>query len=228
MTFSHHVERNTKALSQRRIRNARSEVGQVRVETREQLEEWYDQLGHPGKQSLGAMAAQAGVLLSGQPVLEELVQSTGGDPARTDLILKQAVTPDEGERTALIEEIQAKVAEDLSTVPLLQGTQIAANTDLAISGATHSCGVTVDERAYCWGDNSFGQLGDGEGWNSLVPVPVAGPARWAELTHEHEAECEGRSGEEGRQGPPGAGVETRRDRDGEARCRPGRINAHLE
>nr|BFE93227.1 hypothetical protein GCM10020185_37630 [Pseudomonas brassicacearum subsp. brassicacearum] len=53
MTFSHHVERNTKALSQRRIRNARSEVGQTRVETREQLEEWYDQLGHPGKQSLG-------------------------------------------------------------------------------------------------------------------------------------------------------------------------------
>src|SRR3546814_1911100 len=58
MTFSHHVERNTKALSQRRIRTARSEVGQVRVETREQLEEWYDPLGHAGKQHLGAMAAQ--------------------------------------------------------------------------------------------------------------------------------------------------------------------------
>src|SRR3546814_600122 len=81
MTVSHHVERNTKALSQRRIRNARSEVGQVRVETREQLEEWYDQLGHPGKQSLGAMAAQAGLLLCGEPVLEEVLQSTGGDPA---------------------------------------------------------------------------------------------------------------------------------------------------
>ncbi|MFL0409634.1 ABC transporter substrate-binding protein [Microbacterium paludicola] len=45
------------------------------------------------------------------------------NPEVNDLILKQAVTPDEGERTALIEEIQAKVAEDLSTVPLLQGAQ---------------------------------------------------------------------------------------------------------
>ena len=70
MTFSHHVERSSKALSQRRIRNARSEAGRARVENREQLEEWYDQLGHPGKQSLGAMAAQAGVLLNGEPVVE--------------------------------------------------------------------------------------------------------------------------------------------------------------
>jgi peptide/nickel transport system substrate-binding protein len=45
------------------------------------------------------------------------------NPEVNDLILKQAVTPDEGERTALIEGIQAKVAEDLSTVPLLQGAQ---------------------------------------------------------------------------------------------------------
>lgn len=45
------------------------------------------------------------------------------NPEVNDLILQQAVTPDEGERTALIEEIQAKVAEDLSTVPLLQGAQ---------------------------------------------------------------------------------------------------------
>lgn len=42
-----------------------------------------------------------------------------------DLILQQAVTADPAERTALIEEIQAKVAADLSTLPLLQGAQVA-------------------------------------------------------------------------------------------------------
>jgi peptide/nickel transport system substrate-binding protein len=42
-----------------------------------------------------------------------------------DLILQQAVTADPAERTALIEEIQEKVAGDLSTVPLLQGAQVA-------------------------------------------------------------------------------------------------------
>ena len=41
------------------------------------------------------------------------------------LILKQAVTADPAERTALIEEIQDKVAAQLSTVPLLQGAQVA-------------------------------------------------------------------------------------------------------
>ncbi|MFF2268474.1 ABC transporter substrate-binding protein [Cellulosimicrobium cellulans] len=42
-----------------------------------------------------------------------------------DLILQQAATPDADERTALIEEIQNKVAADLSTLPYLQGAQVA-------------------------------------------------------------------------------------------------------
>ncbi|MCW3492982.1 ABC transporter substrate-binding protein [Microbacterium sp. SSM24] len=42
-----------------------------------------------------------------------------------DLILKQAVEPDAATRTADIEQIQELVAGDLSTVPLLQGAQVA-------------------------------------------------------------------------------------------------------
>ncbi len=42
-----------------------------------------------------------------------------------DLILQQASTPDADERTALIEQIQQLVAQDLSTVPYLQGAQVA-------------------------------------------------------------------------------------------------------
>jgi peptide/nickel transport system substrate-binding protein len=53
------------------------------------------------------------------------------DPEVNDLILEQAVTPDAGERTALIEEIQDKVAAQLSTLPLLQGAQVAVTgTDI--------------------------------------------------------------------------------------------------
>ncbi|MEV7974109.1 ABC transporter substrate-binding protein [Cellulomonas sp. NPDC089187] len=49
-----------------------------------------------------------------------------------DLILQQAVTADADERTALIEQIQGLVAEDLSTVPYLQGAQVAVTgTDIA-------------------------------------------------------------------------------------------------
>ncbi|TFC96719.1 MULTISPECIES: ABC transporter substrate-binding protein [Cryobacterium] len=47
------------------------------------------------------------------------------DPEVDALILKQAVTTDPAERTAIIEDIQDKVAAQLSTVPLLQGAQVA-------------------------------------------------------------------------------------------------------
>ena len=53
------------------------------------------------------------------------------DQQVNDLILEQAVTADPVERTALIEEIQDKVAAQLSTLPLLQGGQVAVTgTDI--------------------------------------------------------------------------------------------------
>ncbi|KQW05534.1 peptide ABC transporter substrate-binding protein [Leifsonia sp. Root4] len=56
------------------------------------------------------------------------------NPVVNDKILEQAVTPDIEARTTLIEEIQDLVAADLSTVPYLQGAQVAVvGTD--ISGA---------------------------------------------------------------------------------------------
>ncbi|MBW8763237.1 MAG: peptide ABC transporter substrate-binding protein [Microbacterium sp.] len=59
------------------------------------------------------------------------------NPEVNDLILKQAVEPDAATRTADIEKIQELVAGDLSTVPLLQGAQVAvAGTDVD--------GVTLD------------------------------------------------------------------------------------
>ena len=59
------------------------------------------------------------------------------NPEVNDLILQQAVEPDAAKRTAKIEKIQELVAGDLSTVPLLQGAQVA------VTGADVS-GVTLD------------------------------------------------------------------------------------
>ena len=59
------------------------------------------------------------------------------NPEVNDLILQQASTADPAERQSIIEEIQAKEAQDLSTVPYLQGSQVAvAGTDVD--------GVTLD------------------------------------------------------------------------------------
>jgi peptide/nickel transport system substrate-binding protein len=51
------------------------------------------------------------------------------------MIGEQAVEADPAARTALIEDIQAAVAEDVSTIPLLQGAQVAV-TGTDVSGTT--------------------------------------------------------------------------------------------
>ena len=41
-------------------------------------------------------------------------------------------------------------------------------------GAHHTCGLTYEGKAYCWGAGSFGRLGNGAIENSSRPVEVAG------------------------------------------------------
>ena len=50
------------------------------------------------------------------------------------------------------------------------------------AGVFHSCGVTPSHEAYCWGDNSHGQLGDGSTTSSLIPVLVTGGQQFASVT----------------------------------------------
>jgi alpha-tubulin suppressor-like RCC1 family protein len=47
------------------------------------------------------------------------------------------------------------------------------------AGLFHTCGVTTDGRAYCWGDNVSGQLGDDTNVDRAVPTPVAGNLRFS-------------------------------------------------
>jgi alpha-tubulin suppressor-like RCC1 family protein len=76
---------------------------------------------------------------------------------------------------------------DNSTGSLGDGTTIERTRPRAVSGGLsfsgvsagfggHACGVTTDSRAYCWGGNQFGEVGDGTtNTLRLTPVPVAGP-----------------------------------------------------
>jgi alpha-tubulin suppressor-like RCC1 family protein len=42
------------------------------------------------------------------------------------------------------------------------------------STGVHTCGVTSSGAAYCWGNNAFGELGDGTTINRVTPVAVRG------------------------------------------------------
>jgi alpha-tubulin suppressor-like RCC1 family protein len=52
------------------------------------------------------------------------------------------------------------------------------------AGAFHTCGLTSTGAAFCWGDTSFGELGDnGEsGFASTEPVAVSGGLRFKSIS----------------------------------------------
>jgi alpha-tubulin suppressor-like RCC1 family protein len=69
------------------------------------------------------------------------------------------------------------------------------------AGTLHTCGVTTDDRAYCWGGAGAGELGDGTFGSGKTPVAVSGGLRFLEvragtsftcgLTTENQAYCWG-------------------------------------
>lgn len=49
------------------------------------------------------------------------------------------------------------------------------------AGGQHTCGIAFDDRAFCWGDNTYGQLGNGSVSRSLLPTSVAGGLTFAQV-----------------------------------------------
>jgi alpha-tubulin suppressor-like RCC1 family protein len=50
------------------------------------------------------------------------------------------------------------------------------------AGDRHTCAVTTSGQAWCWGDGVQGQLGNGSGTLSEVPVPVAGGQNFVSIS----------------------------------------------
>jgi alpha-tubulin suppressor-like RCC1 family protein len=90
---------------------------------------------------------------------------------------------------------------DGTTIQKLKPTLIAGNhrfTQVFVGAAhgggwsSNSCGLTSDQRAYCWGDNRLGQIGDGtSGWNLIrtSPVAVLGGLQFSGLNTSGVATC---------------------------------------
>ena len=64
-------------------------------------------------------------------------------------------------------ETDAKVPVPVDTAGVLAGKTVTA----VEAGHLHTCAV-ADGKAYCWGNNEYGQLGDNTTTNSKVPVAV--------------------------------------------------------
>lgn len=73
----------------------------------------------------------------------------------------------------------------------LQPTQVEgglALRDLS-AGYLHTCGLTSDGAAYCWGSNNSGQLGNGFFTSVARPVLVTGDARFTEISAGRNHTC---------------------------------------
>jgi len=58
------------------------------------------------------------------------------------------------------------------------------------TGLLHTCGVSYpDRRAYCWGLNEFGELGDGTTGSRFVPTPVAGGLAFRHVSPGQDVTC---------------------------------------
>ena len=58
--------------------------------------------------------------------------------------------------------------------------QAAWLESLAVGGV-HTCALDTDGSAYCWGRNTYGQLGDGTTTDRTAPVRVEGRHRFTSL-----------------------------------------------
>ncbi|WP_242336198.1 MULTISPECIES: Ig-like domain-containing protein [unclassified Anaeromyxobacter] len=74
-----------------------------------------------------------------------------------------------GGRDLTAHPVPAPVSGDIKFVALTTGL------------ASHTCGVTAAGSAYCWGQNSFGALGNPSVGDSFVPVPVSGGLAFVQL-----------------------------------------------
>lgn len=63
-------------------------------------------------------------------------------------------------------KITNTTSPDLAEAPITSGWKQVS------SGTTHTCAIRYDNKAYCWGSNSYGELGNNSYGGSLVPVAV--------------------------------------------------------
>jgi alpha-tubulin suppressor-like RCC1 family protein len=66
------------------------------------------------------------------------------------------------------------------------GGHIFANVT---AGRRHTCGVTTAGAAYCWGDNSYGQLGDSTQFVRTEPRPVVGGLTFGSVSAGYQHNC---------------------------------------
>ena len=87
------------------------------------------------------------------------------------------------------DDVESPAAPDGFAPPAATAAQALAFVQVS-GGNRHTCGITGDDRAYCWGFNFDGQLGDGSTTTRiLTPAAVAGSLRFRQVSAGNQHTC---------------------------------------
>lgn len=117
------------------------------------------------------------------------LQHGGGGPGSAELLGTLSVTATDG--VAEFSDVSVDLpGEGYAIEAYADGLTNATSQPFAVeltfdrisAGGSHTCGITVANRAYCWGLGSSGQLGDGGTESRATPVAVSGGFRFAQIS----------------------------------------------
>lgn len=83
----------------------------------------------------------------------------------------------------------ASITATAGDVQASAALEVVSTWSVITVGGSHSCGVTLDGAAYCWGLNTWGQLGDGTTTTRVVPTPVQGGHSFVQLSAGYRHTC---------------------------------------
>ena len=124
--------------------------------------------------------------VGGEVVLFTVATGNGAlsaDSAVTDATGQASITwtLGAGDGSAHVRASLRRITSAVQTFDAQVKTQALLATAL-VAGMAHNCALIASGRAYCWGDNQSGQLGDASTVSRNVAVPVAGGLTFAKLT----------------------------------------------
>ena len=97
-----------------------------------------------------------------------------------------SIAAEEAQSCAVLQDGSARCWGGNTSGGLGDGTLVDKWTPVPVSGLTgavkiagagggyHSCSVLTNGSVRCWGENGYGQVGDGTNTMRLTPVPVVG------------------------------------------------------
>lgn len=131
--------------------------------------------------AIGGAVFAASLLSSQDPEVEDDGESVVIKKEPTDVGFDEIDEADDVEVTEADEDVEeSEDVEEVEEAELVR--QLPGQWTRVVAGDNYSCGLQEDRSLWCWGENSHGQLGQGDYESRSEPAQVGDSLDWTELT----------------------------------------------